>query len=123
MNYFKCVRWVVPSSIEEGRVRKGRSARNCNNLEQKNPLTLGGWSAKLSVHTKSASNSQMKTKALILAGLVSLAGVVASQAQTVYSVNAVGYVNLSLQPGFAMICNPLQGADNKVSTLFTLIVV
>ncbi len=109
--------WVVPGSIGEGRVRKGRSARNCNNLEQKNPLTLGGWSAKLSVHTKSASNSQMKTKALILAGLVSLAGVVASQAQTVYSVNIVGYVNLTIQPGFSMISNPLQGQSTSIPTL------
>jgi hypothetical protein len=72
----------------------------------------------LSVHTKSASNSQMKTKALLLAGLVSLAGVAASQAQTVYSVNAVGFVNVSVPSGFSMIANPLQGSDNKISTLF-----
>lgn len=60
----------------------------------------------------------MKTKALLLAGLVSLAGAAATQAQTVYSVNAVGFVNVSVPPGFSMIANPLQGSDHKVSTLF-----
>ena len=60
----------------------------------------------------------MKTKALLLAGLVTLAGAFASQAQTVYSVNAVGFVNVSLQPGFSLISNPLQGSDNKITTLF-----
>jgi len=59
----------------------------------------------------------MKTKALLLAGLVSLAGIAASQAQTVYSVNAVGFVNLSVPAGFSMIANPLAGADSTVGTL------
>jgi len=60
----------------------------------------------------------MKTKALLLAGLVTLAGVAASEAQTVYSVNAVGFVNVNVPPGFSMIANPLLGADSKIPTLF-----
>lgn len=59
----------------------------------------------------------MKTKALLLAGLVTLAGVVASQAQTVYSVNAVGFVNVDVPTGFSMIANPLSNSDSKVSVL------
>lgn len=59
----------------------------------------------------------MKTKALLLAGLVSLAGIAASQAQTVYSVNAVGFVNVSVPTGFSLISNPLSSADMTVSAL------
>jgi hypothetical protein len=39
-------------------------------------------------------------------------------AQAVYSVNAVGYVNTTLQPGYNLISNPLVGTDNTVNTLF-----
>jgi hypothetical protein len=35
-----------------------------------------------------------------------------------YSPNVVGYAVLSLPPGFAMIANPLQAADNTVQALF-----
>jgi hypothetical protein len=61
----------------------------------------------------------MKTKALLLAGLVSLAGVAASQAQTVYSVNAVGFVNVTVPTGFSLIANPLLNGDNTVATVLT----
>jgi len=36
----------------------------------------------------------------------------------VYSVNAVGYVNVNLDPGFNMVSNPLTAADNTVGNLF-----
>lgn len=40
-------------------------------------------------------------------------------AQTpVYSVNAVGYVNTVLHPGFSLISNPLIAADNTLAGLF-----
>jgi len=39
-------------------------------------------------------------------------------AQTVYSVNAVGYVNLGLPTGFSIIANPLVASDNSVKALF-----
>ena len=43
---------------------------------------------------------------------IGAAGVVSSIAQTVYSVNAVGFVNLSLPQGFSLIANPLNGPSN-----------
>src|SRR6266498_1630877 len=49
----------------------------------------------------------MRTKTLLLAAVLSAAGVASSLAQ-VYSVNAVGYVNVSLSPGLNLICNPLK---------------
>lgn len=45
------------------------------------------------------------------------AGVAASMAQTVYSVNAVGYVNVTIKPGYNLIANPLNGTNNAVSTV------
>ena len=35
-----------------------------------------------------------------------------------YSVNAVGYVNVSLPPGLSLIANPLRNTNNLVGTLF-----
>jgi hypothetical protein len=58
----------------------------------------------------------MRTKTLLLAAVLSAAGVASSSAQ-VYSVNAVGYVNKILVPGFQLISNPL---DNKAANGNTL---
>ena len=60
----------------------------------------------------------MRTKTLLLTAALSVAGVATSMAQTVYSVNAVGYVNLGLPTGFSIIANPLVAADNSVKALF-----
>jgi hypothetical protein len=61
----------------------------------------------------------MKTKALLTAGLLMAAGAVSSFAQTVYSVNAVGFVNLTFAPGFSLNSNPLDnGGSNTVAALF-----
>jgi hypothetical protein len=60
----------------------------------------------------------MKAKALLAAGLLMAAGVASSSAQTVYSVNAVGFVNLNFPPGFTLASNPLEGATNTVPALF-----
>src|SRR6266513_2058939 len=49
----------------------------------------------------------MRTKTLLLAAVLSAAGVASSLAQ-VYSVNAVGYVNVTLTAGLNLICNPLK---------------
>jgi len=59
----------------------------------------------------------MRTKALLLAAAFAAAGVATSMAQ-VYSVNAVGYVNVPVDPGFNMVSNPLTAADNTVGNLF-----
>jgi hypothetical protein len=62
----------------------------------------------------------MRTKALLLAAAFAAAGVATSVAQ-VYSVNAVGYVNVNLVPGFNMVANPLDAGagNNTVGKLFT----
>jgi len=49
----------------------------------------------------------MRTKTLLLSAVLSAAGVASSLAQ-VYSVNAVGYVNVTLTAGLNLICNPLK---------------
>ena len=60
----------------------------------------------------------MKTKALLAAGLLIAASAASSFAQTVYSVNAVGFVNVNCPSGFSLISNPLEAAVNTVATLF-----
>jgi hypothetical protein len=59
----------------------------------------------------------MRTKTLLLTAALSAAGVATSMAQ-VYSVNAVGYVNVTLQPGFNLISNPLVAQNNTIASLF-----
>lgn len=59
----------------------------------------------------------MRTKTTLLTAALGLAAAAATQAQ-VYSVNAVGYVNLSIPAGFSIIANPLNAADNTVAKLF-----
>jgi len=60
----------------------------------------------------------MRTKALLLTAALSAAGVATSMAQAVFSVNAVGYVNTVLHPGFNLISNPLTATDNSIAALF-----
>jgi hypothetical protein len=59
----------------------------------------------------------MRTKTLLLAAVALATGISASVAQTVYSVNAVGYVNISLKPNFNLISNPLNGTNNNINTI------
>jgi hypothetical protein len=58
----------------------------------------------------------MRTKALLLTAAVGAIGVATSMAQ-VYSVNAVGYINLTIQPGFNLVANQLNSADMSLATL------
>jgi len=58
----------------------------------------------------------MRTKTLLLTAAVFVAGIGASMAQ-VYSVNAVGYVNVTLKQGYNLIANPLNGTNNLISTV------
>ena len=66
----------------------------------------------------------MKTKTLLLAVALAGAGAVSGVAQTVYSVNAVGFVNVVIPPlpagpnSFSILSNPLDAADNSVAALF-----
>ena len=60
----------------------------------------------------------MRTKTLLLSAALTAAGVCSSLAQ-VYSVNAVGYVNLVVAPGLSMIANPLSATDNTLGGVLT----
>ncbi len=59
----------------------------------------------------------MRTKTLLLSAAVGVAGMVAASAQTVYSVNAVGYVNVDVPAGYSIIVNPLETSDNTLAGL------
>jgi len=80
------------------------------------PLTSRFCFAKVPPHTDKNTIKIMRTKTLLLTAAVMAVGITASQAQ-VYSVNAVGYVNLSLPAGYSMISNPLNGTNNNLSTI------
>jgi hypothetical protein len=54
----------------------------------------------------------------IVALIALLVGAVGSSAQT--SVNAVGYINISVEPGANLIANPLRAEDMRISALFSL---
>jgi hypothetical protein len=58
----------------------------------------------------------MRTKTALLTAAVLAAGVLASVAQNVYSVNVVGYVNKTLlgDGKFTLLANPLSGATNTL---------
>ena len=58
----------------------------------------------------------MRTKTLLITAAIGAAAAVASQAQ-VYSVNAVGYINLTAKEGFNLLANQLIAADNTVEAL------
>src|SRR6266851_4643781 len=56
------------------------------------------------------------TKTLLLAAVLSAAGIASTLAQ-VYSVNVVGYINLTLSPGLNLITVQLKGTNQNVNTL------
>jgi hypothetical protein len=60
----------------------------------------------------------MRTKTLLLTAALAAAGLATSMAQTVYSVNAVGYVNLTIPAGFSIVANPLLASNNNITNLF-----
>lgn len=60
----------------------------------------------------------MRTKTLALTAALAALGVASAAAQTVYSVNAVGYVNKTVPAtGFALLANPLSLATNTLATV------
>lgn len=62
----------------------------------------------------------MPMKKAILSALLGLATILGAHADTnqVVSVNAVGYVNVVIPPGFSMVCNPLS-QGGTLGTLFS----
>ena len=62
----------------------------------------------------------MRTKTLLLTAALSAAGLATSMAQ-VYSVNAVGYVNVSVPANsYAIVGVPLNGTNNSLNTTMPL---
>lgn len=60
----------------------------------------------------------MRTKTLLLSALLGALGSVSVHAQNVYSLNAVGYINVTLLPGYNIIACPLVTVpDNTINTL------
>jgi hypothetical protein len=55
----------------------------------------------------------MRTKTLLLVAALSAAGVASSVAQTVYSVNIVGYINKTIPAGLSMVANQLNHTPNN----------
>ena len=64
----------------------------------------------------------MRTKTILLSALLGSLGSVSLMAQStnVYSLNAVGYINVTVEPGFNIISCPLIASpDNTINTLLT----
>jgi hypothetical protein len=64
----------------------------------------------------------MRTKTMLLSALLGTLGSVSLMAQStnVYSLNAVGYINITAEPGFNIISCPLIASpDNTINTLLT----
>jgi len=60
----------------------------------------------------------MRTKTLLLTVALSAATLATAVAQTVYSVNAVGYVNVTVPAGkFALLANPLNQPTNSIGAV------
>jgi len=59
----------------------------------------------------------MRTKTLILSALVGAAGLAAAVADPVYSLNAVGYINVTCTPGFTLLANQLNSTNATLGSL------
>lgn len=60
----------------------------------------------------------MRTKTMLTLAALSVASIATAVAQTVYSVNAVGYVNVTVPAGkFALLANPLNQPTNNLASV------
>jgi hypothetical protein len=62
----------------------------------------------------------MRTKTILLSAAVLAAGLSAVSAQSVFSVNAVGYVNIPVVSGYQIVANPLNNSNNTLSVILPL---
>src|SRR5438046_266620 len=61
----------------------------------------------------------MRTKTLLCAAALAAGIATSAVAQSnVYSLNVVGYVNVTVPAGYSLIANPLNAGNNTVSNLF-----
>jgi hypothetical protein len=83
-------------------------------------IALSLWDSAVTHGNTNYTN--MRTKALICAATLLAAGAATSMAQNVYSLNVVGYVQLSLTNGFNMVANQLDvdgtGVNNNITNVF-----
>lgn len=97
-------------------------SQNVQNYSKK-VLTLTPLFDIVAAHTEQLK-TKMRTKALILSAAMVAAGALSSQAQSVYSVNVVGYVNQPVQANkFYLINNPLDlsaSGGNAVSNVLPI---
>ena len=91
---------------------------NIERRESKNLLTLSFQFEIVRPHTEQ-NQSHMRTKTLLLTAALSAAGVIASMAAGVTSVNVVGYINVTVPPGFSFIANQLVASNDKISSLIS----
>ena len=82
-----------------------RSSTKMRSKKSKKKLTLVPHFATVTPHTELTQHKHMRTKALLLTAALGLASVATSMAQAVYSVNVVGYINLTMKPGFNLVAN------------------
>ncbi|HEY3854421.1 MAG TPA: hypothetical protein VGO67_08525 [Verrucomicrobiae bacterium] len=83
-------------------------------------MTVIGGFAKVTTHTELKTVKIMRTKTMLLSALLGTLGSVSLMAQStnVYSLNAVGYINVTVQPGFNIVSCPLIASpDNTLNTL------
>jgi hypothetical protein len=83
----------------------------------KKKLTPTRQFEKFAAHTETKVQ-KMRTKTLLLTAALSAVSLTTSMAQQVFSVNAVGFVNVPVPPGFSMIANPLNAPTNTIPALF-----
>jgi hypothetical protein len=67
-------------------------------------------------HTRTRKLKIMRTKTLLLSGVVAALSSVSLMAQ-VYSLNAVGYINVTCPVGFSIIANQLNTGNNVITNL------
>src|SRR5687768_8351279 len=102
-----------------GRLVSAQVARG-ENFERekcsKKKLTLSRWFERLPAHTNKKLFI-MRTKTLLLTAALAAAGLTSSMAQ-VFSVNAVGFVNVTVPASsFALLANPLNQPTNDLASV------
>lgn len=61
----------------------------------------------------------MRTKTLLLTAAISAAGILASMAAGVTSVNVVGYININVPKGFSFLADQLKSSDDTVKSVLS----
>jgi hypothetical protein len=62
----------------------------------------------------------MKAKTVLMTAVITAGTAISALAQSVYSVNVVGYATVALSPGFTLVCNPLNNtAGNLLYNIIT----